>query len=161
MALWHVGGQHIETRGTFHSAQNSGNFGQKPNVTDHFGWGTQSFQLVRQKCPFHLGKLLSPVPFFCTLLTRTITKCIVAWVRSVQPECTVKLGMWNFQNFTPEFLLNGKHPRLWTRICVDLKGFASLYVLAWRIFCTTWIRNIPLETCVRADHLKCQEVSPV
>ena len=25
------------TRGNFHSVQNSGNFGQKPNVTDHFG----------------------------------------------------------------------------------------------------------------------------
>ena len=63
--------------------------------------------------------------------------------------------------FTPEVLLNGKRPRLWTRICFDLKGFASLYVLAGRIFCTTWIRNIPLESCVLREHLKCQEVTPV
>ena len=108
---------------------------------------------------FHLGKLLCPVQFFCILLTRTITKCVVAWVWCVQPECTIPLGTWNFQNFTPEFLLNGKRPRLWTRICVDLKGFASLYVLAGKMFCTTWIRNIPLETYVR-EHLKCQEVTP-
>ena len=39
--------------------------------------------------PFHLTKLLSPVPPFCVLLTRTITKQAVAWVRSVQPECTL------------------------------------------------------------------------
>ena len=70
------------------------------------------------------------------------------------------IGHMEFPNFTPEFLLNGKRPRLWTRICVDLKGFASLYVLAGKMFCTTWIRNIPLETCVR-EHLKCQEVTPV
>ena len=32
---------------------------------------------------FHLKKLLSPVPLFCILLTRTITKRAVAWVGSV------------------------------------------------------------------------------
>ena len=25
-------------------------------------------------------------------------------------NCTVPLGTWNFQNFRPEFLLNGKRP---------------------------------------------------
>ena len=41
-------------------------------------------------------------------------------------------------------------------------GFGQKFVLilAGRIFCTTWIKNIPLETCVR-EHLKCQEVTPV
>ena len=39
--------------------------------------------------PFHLTKLLSPVPLFCILLARTITKRAVAWVGSVEPECTV------------------------------------------------------------------------
>ena len=57
--------------------------------TGHFG------QLDRN-LPFHLTKLLFPVPLFCILLTRTITRCAVACVRSVQPECTVPLGMWNF-----------------------------------------------------------------
>ena len=61
--------------------------------------------------PFHLTKLLFPVPLFRILLTRTITKRAMAWVGSVQPECTAPLGTWNFRNFKPEFLLNGK--RLW------------------------------------------------
>ena len=34
-------------------------------------------------------KLLSSAPFFCIQLTRTITKRAVAWVGSVQPQCTV------------------------------------------------------------------------
>ena len=176
MALWQIGGQLMGTRDTFHSAQNSGNFGQKPNVMDHFGsvrpeYLGPALKVDHFKAPnhsswsgrnvlFHLWKLLSSVQFICILLTTTITKCVVAWVWSVRPECTVPLGTWNFQNFTPGFLLNGKRPSLWTRICVDLKGFASLYVLAGKIFWTTWIRNIPLETYVR-EHLKCQEVTPV
>ena len=35
---------------------------------------------------FHLTKLLSPIPLFCILLTKTITKRAVAWVGSVQLE---------------------------------------------------------------------------
>ena len=44
----------------------------------------------------------------------TITKRVVAWVGSVQPECTVPLSAWSFRNFKPEFLLNGKRP--WSRM---------------------------------------------
>ena len=40
----------------------------------------------------------------------TVTKRAVAWVGSVQPECTVPLSAWSFRNFKPEFLLNGKRP---------------------------------------------------
>ena len=58
--------------------------------------------------PFHLTKLLSPVPLICIPLTRTITKRPVAWVGSGQPECAFSLGTWNFWNFKPEFLLNWK-----------------------------------------------------
>ena len=36
---------------------------------------------------FHSTKLLSRVPLFRILLTRTITKRAVAWVGSEQPEC--------------------------------------------------------------------------
>ena len=96
------------------------------NGTDHFGlvrpeysgsalkvvlfdWSGHFGQSDRN-VPFHLTKLLSPVPLFCFLLARTITKHAVAWVRSVQPECTVPLGTWNFRNFKPKFLLNGKRP---------------------------------------------------
>ena len=60
--------------------------------------------------PFHLTKLFSPAPLFCVLLTSIITKSAVAWVGSVQPEYTVPLGAWNFRNFKPEFLWNGKGP---------------------------------------------------
>ena len=93
MALCHVGGGHMETRGTFHSAQNSGNFCHKPIVTNHFGsvrpeylgpaLKVDHFEALNhsswssRNVLFHLGKLLSPVPFFCTLLTRTISKCVV------------------------------------------------------------------------------------
>ena len=74
------------------------------NRSGHFGRSDRN-------APFHLTKLLFPVTLFCILLTRTITRRAVARVGSVQPECTVPLGTWNFRNFKPEFLLNGKRPR--------------------------------------------------
>jgi len=72
--------------------------------------------------PFHLTKLLFPVPLFCILLARTITKRAVAWVGSVQPECTVPLDTWNFRNFKPGFSLNGKRP------------MSTLYGIAFRMY---------------------------
>ena len=94
------------------------------NGTDHFGlvrpeYSGPALKVVHcdrsghfgrsdRNVPFHLTKLLSPVPLFCILLTRTITKRAVDWVGSVQPECTVPLGTWNFRNFKPQYLLNGK-----------------------------------------------------
>ena len=54
----------------------------------HFDQSTYLSRLD-QNVPFHLTKLLSPVPPFCILLTGTITKSVVVWVRFVQPECTV------------------------------------------------------------------------
>ena len=96
------------------------------NGTDHFGlvrpeYSGSALKVVLfdrsghfgrsdRNVPFHLTKLFSPVPLFCILLARTITKRAVAWVGAVQPECTVPLGTWNFRNFKPEFLLNGKRP---------------------------------------------------
>ena len=82
-------------------------------------WPVRLSRLVRPKCPLHLTKLLCPVPLFCILLSRTITKRTVAWVESGKPECTVPLGTWNFRNFKPEFLLNGKRPAF---SLVALKG---------------------------------------
>ena len=95
------------------------------NGTDHFGlvrpeYSGPALKVVLsdrsghfgrsdRNVPFHLPKLLSPVPLFCILLTTTITKRAVDWVGSVQPECTVPLGTWNFRNFRWEFFLNGKH----------------------------------------------------
>ena len=82
------------------------------NGTDHFGlvqpkYSGPALKVVHfdrsghfgrsdRNVPFHLTKLLSPVPLFCILLTRTITKRAVAWVGSVQPECIVPLR--NFRN---------------------------------------------------------------
>ena len=79
-----------------------------PNGTDHFRlvrpeYSGPALKVVHcdrsghfgrsdRNVPFHLTKLLSPVPLFCILLTRTITKRAVAWVGSVQPECTGPLG---------------------------------------------------------------------
>ena len=38
-----------------------------------------------------------------------LPKHTVAWVRSVQLKCTVPLGVWNFQNFKQNFVLNGTY----------------------------------------------------
>ena len=96
------------------------------NGTDHFGlvrpeYSGPALKVVLfdrsghfgrsdRNVPFHLTKLLSPVPLFCILVARTITKRAVAWVGSVEPECTVPLKTENFRNFKPKFLLNGKRP---------------------------------------------------
>ena len=63
-------------------------------------WPIWSFRLVKPKCSFPFDNFLwlSLVPLFGAPLTRTITKCAVAWVLcSVQPECAVPLGTWNFK----------------------------------------------------------------
>ena len=98
-----------DAEGAFHSTQNSRNFGWLEQ-TINFGlvlleyWGPalkvvhfdRSGYLVRsdRNVPFHLTKLLSPVQLFCILLTRTITKCTVVWVGSVQLECSGIFVEW-------------------------------------------------------------------
>ena len=80
----------LAARATFHSTQKSGNFGWYVKWTDHFGlvrpeYSGPALKVVHfdhsglfgrpdQNVPFHLRKLLSPVPLFFVLLTRTITK---------------------------------------------------------------------------------------
>ena len=72
-------------------------------------WPVHSFKSVRPRSPFHLAKLWSPVSLFYILLAAgTISKHAVAWNGSVKPEWTVPLVTWNFRNFKPKFLLNGK-----------------------------------------------------
>ena len=97
----------------------------------HFSW-------LDQSVPFHLKKLLPPVPLFCILLTRTITKCAVAWVRSVQPTWP-----WNFGNFKSDFLLNGKHPRIPIQIvllfCLNNRAKCMLYVLRHPTSCIAYL----------------------
>ena len=67
------------------------------NQCGHFGRSDQNV-------PFHLTKLLSPVPLFCIPLTRTITKRDVAWVGSVQPECGILCCEFLVISLGPKFL---------------------------------------------------------
>ena len=106
-------GRDLAHLGAFHSTKNSGNFSCyiKWNAPFRFGLtrilGTslkvvhfdQSGYLDQSDWndPFHLPKLLSPVPLYCILLTRTITKCAVPWVRSVQLKCTGHMKFPKFQ----------------------------------------------------------------
>ena len=71
-----------------------------PLTPVHFDWSAHFSQLERN-FPFHLTKLLSPVPLFYILLvlTEIITKLAFAWVESVQLQCSIALGRWNFRNF--------------------------------------------------------------
>ena len=71
-------------------------------------WLIWPFWRVRLKCSF-------PFDNCCPVSTALLYPAYQynkqtrgAWVRSAPPECTVPLGKWNFQNFKPEFLLNGK-----------------------------------------------------
>ena len=137
--------------------------GGTSNGTDHFGlvrteYSRPGFKVVffdqsghfcrsDRNVRFHLTKLLSPVPLFCILsLTRTITKRAEDWIGSVQPECIVPLGKWNFRNFKPEFLLNGKRPWLQFKSLADsafqIKNknlshfYCSMFVFSSRIYMT-------------------------
>ena len=89
------------TKGAFHSTQNSRNFVWYSKWNRPFRFGPMGifgneyccpFRSVRPKCLFPFDKILSPLLLFPSLLTRTMTKRAVAWVGSVQPECTVPLG---------------------------------------------------------------------
>ena len=61
----------------------------------------RKFRLVHDwNRPFR-WKLLYPVPLFCILLTRTITKREVVWFGAVQPKCTLPLATWNVRTFKP------------------------------------------------------------
>ena len=65
-----------------------------------------------QHVTLHLAKLLSPVPLLCILPTRTMTKRVVAWVGSVQPECAIPFtaGHVEFPKLQTEIFVDGKHP---------------------------------------------------
>ena len=99
--------------GAFQLSQNSGNFRWyiQWNGPFRFGptgiWGCMvHFDRSERNVSFHLNKLLSRVPLFCILLTRTITKRALAWVGSVQPESQYRsIGYVEFPklNFKPEF----------------------------------------------------------
>ena len=124
-----IGGEIAKILGAFHSTQNSGNFGWyiKWNGPFRFGptgifgtsfeggplWPVWVFRSVGLKSPFSFDKIVVPsTALLYPAYKRTITTGAVAWVGSMQPECTITLGTWNFRNFKPKFLLNGKRPLL-------------------------------------------------
>ena len=120
-------GQSSFLRGTFHSTQNSGNFGWyiKWNGPFRFGptgifgtsfkggplWLVWSFWSVGPKYPF---------PFDKIVVSRTALETRGGYVKL---EYTVPWGTWNFRNFKPEFLLNGKRPRCYLKSLLRLLSF--------------------------------------
>ena len=81
-----------KSNGTHHfSSVRPGTDLEPPLKVVHFDRSAHSGRSDRN-VPFHWTKLLSPVPLFCSLLARIISKRAVAWVGSVQPECTFALS---------------------------------------------------------------------
>ena len=76
----------------------------------------RSFRLVAPKFPFPFDKIVVAVSLFCIPPSSIITKRAVAWIGSIQPECSVPIIMQKIQNLKPEFLLNGKHTRTATNL---------------------------------------------
>ena len=68
----------------------------------------------------------------------TITKRAVAWVGSVQPECTVPLSTWNFRNFKPEFFVEWKATLMKPLVRTSFLGTRPSYFpsLGRPFFCT-------------------------
>ena len=62
--------------------------------------------VVRPKCLFPFDKIVVPsTSLLYPAFQATIAKRAVAWVVSVQPECTIPMGAWNFRSFKAEFWL--------------------------------------------------------
>ena len=73
------------------------------DLSAHFGW-------LDRNVPFHLTKLLSPVPLFCILLTRTITKN-AGWFGSGLCNRNVPfVGHVKFQKFQTGIFVEWKSP---------------------------------------------------
>ena len=138
------------------------------NGTDHFGlvqpkYSGPALKVVHfdrsghfgrshRNVPFHLTKLLSPVPLFCILLTRTITKRVVAWVGSVQPECIVHCEISE--------MLNGKRPwhpntkgEIWKQPFFMPRPHRLVFVsnLRWDFFSPVWpaVRTYLVKTVTK------------
>ena len=91
------------------------------NIWDHL-WRFANFGQSDRNVPFHLTKLMCPVPLFCFLLTRTITKRALAWVGSLQQECTVPMSTWNFRNFKPESFVEWKALMVYNNLLMCLSS---------------------------------------
>ena len=87
----------------------------------------------------------------------TITKCAVAWVGSVQPECTVPLSRWSFRNFKPELLLNGKRP-IWTALKPVCLATAPVIQASLLTIFTAWalINQLNFDRVINSHHFQLQ-----
>ena len=65
---------------------------------------------------FHSTKLLSPVPLFRILLTRTIAKRAAAWVGSEQPESYRSIEHVEFPKFQNIIFVEWKAPHVYPYI---------------------------------------------
>ena len=97
-------------QGAFHSPLNSGIFFIKSNgmnrfslvgltgmfTLEYFHWSGH-FGRLDQNVPYHLTKFLFPVPFFCILLTSTITECML-FKSTVEPQLS---GLFDYLDLFP------------------------------------------------------------
>ena len=96
--------------------------------------------LVWLKLPFPFDIIIVvPAPTHLYPSYKHLPKHTLAWVRSVQLECIVPLGVWNFQNFKQEFC--------WTErtIKLDVVGLHLLCLGLTRDFNKNNLKNVPLK----------------
>ena len=98
-------------------------FWWKANRTDHYGSVWQEYLTTpfnwwsTLDCPTGMTEMTLSIWHNCCPCSYSSVSCLQLptqthsglGLRSVQLECTVPLGVWNFQNFEQEFLLNGMH----------------------------------------------------
>ena len=63
---------------------------------EYFHWSGH-FGRLDQNVPYHLTKFLFPVPFFCILLTSTITECML-FKSTVEPQLS---GLFDYLDLFP------------------------------------------------------------
>ena len=65
---------------------------------EYFHWSGH-FSRLDQNVPYHLTKFLFPVPFFCILLTSTITECML-FKSTVEPQLS---GLFDYLDLFPSW----------------------------------------------------------
>ena len=122
-------------------------FGTSFEVGPH--WPARLFRSVGPKCPVPFDKIVVP----STALLYSATKRGVAWVGYLQPGGTVPLGTWNFRNFKPEFLLNGKRLTSFTykKDQQGLDGKANDLMLGPKTWSSELRQNLNQRPLLRQD----------
>ena len=125
------------------------------NIRDQLWSWSSSTGRSHRKVPFHLTKLLSPA-----YKDNNQTRGGLGRVSVAGMYCAVPLGTWNFLNFKPEFLLNGKHPLsplkcltfLFNPIVNNTLFFellrAKTDACSWSFFPFRTLFDNPLTTCL-------------